>query len=270
MPVSGVLTSCATPAASTPIDAIFSDSCSCSTSRTRSVMFSISRIVPATIAASSSRALERHRRHVDQQPRRVFVAPGERHAEQRRSAGILAALGAQRFDERRLEHVGERAVDGVGPRHAVERFERAVPADNPLAPVEHDQPVVERFEDVLVELAQAVELFRLQVQLAIQAAVLDRGRRLSGDGGQQREVLAVERLVGVLPAERQHGNRAALEHARDEVVDAGVAPELDLLGHEARGRDRIVERHGVAGVQPCDATTSRATAAAPRAKIRNR
>ena len=47
MPVSGVLTSCATPAASKPIDAIFSEICSCSSSRTRSVTSSMSKIVPA-------------------------------------------------------------------------------------------------------------------------------------------------------------------------------------------------------------------------------
>ena len=51
MPVSGVFTSCATPAASRPIDAIFSEICSCSSSRTRSVMSSISRIVPTTASS---------------------------------------------------------------------------------------------------------------------------------------------------------------------------------------------------------------------------
>ena len=90
----------------------------------------------------------------------------------------------------------------------------------------------------------------LEVQLTIQPAVLDRGRHLAGDGGQQREVLAVERLVGLLAAEREHGNRRAFEHARHEVVDARVAPELDFFGDEARGGNRIVERDGVAAVEP--------------------
>ena len=52
MPVRGVLTSCATPAASNPIDAILSEICSCSSSRTRSVTFSMIRIVPSMLAGS--------------------------------------------------------------------------------------------------------------------------------------------------------------------------------------------------------------------------
>ena len=53
------------------------------------------------------------------------------------------------------------------------------------------------------------------------------------------------------------------EHAGHEVVDAGVAPELDFLGDEPRGRDRIVERDGVAAVEPREHLTSRAAGAAP-------
>ncbi len=59
-------------------------------------------------------------------------------------------------------------------------------------------------------------------------------------------------FVGILAAERQDGDRRALEHARHEVVDALIAPELHLLGGEPRGRDRIVERDGVPGVEPGD------------------
>ena len=57
----------------------------------------------------------------------------------------------------------------------------------------------------------------------------------------------------------------ALEHARHEVVDAGVAPELDFLGREPRRGNRIVERDGVAGVEPRHERRRRATAAAPAA-----
>src|SRR5206468_11179134 len=37
--------------------------------------------------------------------------------------------------------------------------------------------------------------------------------------------------------------------ARDEVIDSGVTPELDFLGHEPRRGNRIIERDGVAGVE---------------------
>ena len=61
MPVSGVLTSCATPAASRPIDAIFSEICSCSSSRTRSVMFSMQQNRADDAPASSPGVLQRDR-----------------------------------------------------------------------------------------------------------------------------------------------------------------------------------------------------------------
>ena len=57
MPVSGVFTSCATPAASRPIEAIFSEICSCSSSWTRAVTSSTMTIVPAVaISWPSARA----------------------------------------------------------------------------------------------------------------------------------------------------------------------------------------------------------------------
>ena len=182
--------------------------------------------------------------------RLVAVRPRQRHLEQRRAPRVLLPRGAQRLDERRIEDLAERPADRIGALDAVEALERVIPADDALVLVEHDQPVVERLEDVLVELAHPAELLGLEVELPVQPAVLDRGRDLAGDRRQQREILAVERLVGVLPAERQHGDRRAFEDAGHEVVDALIAPELDFLGGEPRGGNRIVERDGVAAVQP--------------------
>ena len=71
------------------------------------------------------------------------------------------------------------------------------------------------------------------MQLAVEAAVLDRRRRLAGDGGDQRHVLAGERLAALAAAEREHRDRRLLRDTRHEVVDAGVAPVLDFFGGEA-------------------------------------
>ena len=125
-----------------------------------------------------------------------------------------------------------------------------VPPDNLLVLVEHRQAVVERLQDVVVELAHPPEFLCLQVQLPIQAAVLDRGGHLARHSGQQGEILAVERLVGLLAPERQHRDGRAFEDTRYEVVDAVVAPELDLLRLEPGGGNRIVERDRVVGVEP--------------------
>ena len=119
-----------------------------------------------------------------------------------------------------------------------------------IVEADHQQAVVERLEDVLVEGAQPIELGGLEVQLAVQPAVLDRGRGLSGHRRQQRHVFAGQRLAAVAAAERQHGDGGVVRDARHEVVDAGVAPELDFLGGEPAGGERIVEAHRVAGRQP--------------------
>ena len=45
------------------------------------------------------------------------------------------------------------------------------------------------------------------MQLAIEPAVLDGRRRLSGHGREQRHVFAGERLAALAPAEREHRDR---------------------------------------------------------------
>ena len=90
------------------------------------------------------------------------------------------------------------------------------------------------------------------MELTIQPAVLDGRGHLPGYRREQRQVLAVERFVGVLASKRQHGDRPAFKDARHEVIDPGVTPELDFLGHEPRRGNGIVERDGVARVQARD------------------
>ena len=137
----------------------------------------------------------------------------------------------------------ERAADRRVARDAVETLERAVPAHDPLVRVEHHQPVVERLEDVLVELAHPAELLGLEVQLRGRAG---RSRSPSRPGRRPRSAAPRSSLLnGSSVSLRPSASTAIVapfEDARHEVVDAGVAPELDFLGHEARGGDRIVER----------------------------
>src|SRR5829696_9991760 len=85
--------------------------------------------------------------------------------------------GTQCFKERRVEDLVERAVDGVLMAQSVELFEAAVPAQHAVVPVQDREPVVQRFEDVLAELAHPVELFGLYTKLPVQSAVLERCRR---------------------------------------------------------------------------------------------
>ena len=151
----------------------------------------------------------------------------------------------------RIEQPIERLAERIGARHAVEPLERLVPADDAIVEADDQQPVVERLEDVLVERAQPIELRRLDVQLAIQPAVLDGGRRL------RRRPPRAGPCLRWSAARRSRAGRArstaftrVVRDARHQVVDAGVAPDLDFFGGEAADRQRIVEPHDVARREP--------------------
>ncbi len=164
-------------------------------------------------------------------------------------SGELAQGPGHGLDEARVEDVAEATAHGGGGRHAVELFERAVPPEDAAVRIRDDQPVVERLQDVVAELAEAIELFGLDVKLAVEAAVLERGGDLSGNGRQQRRVLAAQRLGAVATAKRQDGDGAVVGDAGHEVEQTPVAPELDLVvGETARGQ-RIVERDHVSGLE---------------------
>ena len=201
--------------------------------------------------------LQRHDRHIDQ-PRRLGVAPGQRHPRQRRSRRRLALGGAHRFEERGVEQLRQRPSDGLVRRHPLRALERAVPPDDAVVEVGDEESILQRFQDVLVEAAQPVELHGLDMQLPVQAGVVERGGNLAGHGAEQRHVLAAQRLGAVLQTEREHGGRARLRHAGHEVEEARIAPRVDVFRSVARDGRRVVQRHGVTGLEPLpDARPSR-------------
>src|SRR3954466_2989903 len=124
---------------------------------------------------------------------------------------MILARGAKRFHERRVEQITEPPADRRLPCDAVEILERAVPANDLLVGIEDDEAVVERLEDVLVELAHPPELFGFQVQLAVEPAVFDRRGDLAGNRRKHPEIFTVEGLVGLLAAQREDGDGATLE-----------------------------------------------------------
>jgi hypothetical protein len=158
----------------------------------------------------------------------------------------VAPRRAQRLDERRLEQLVEAPRRRLALRHAGERLHRRVPPHYPIVQVEHEQAVIERLDDVLVEGAHAIELERLDVQLTVEPGVFHRRRYLSRNGGEKAHVFAVQRLARVLAPDGEDGDCAFLRHTRHKVVQAGVAPILDFLHLEPRRSDRIVERDGMA------------------------
>src|SRR5688572_32239439 len=87
------------------------------------------------------------------------------------------------------------------------------------------------------------------MELPVETAVFNRGRGLGRNGGDQGCVFRTQRLATGAAAERQHRDRRVFGHARNEVIEALIAPELDLFGSEACGRQRIVKTNRVSTLQ---------------------
>ena len=131
-----------------------------------------------------------------------------------------------------------------------ERFHPPVPPQHAIVEVDDDQAVGQRLDDAVAELAQPFDLVGLAAQLVVQARVLERRRRLRGDGRQQRHVLAVERLAARPAAGGKHGDRHVRRDARHEAEQAGVAPLGGFLARQAARRHAVVDRDHLAGQQP--------------------
>ena len=99
---------------------------------------------------------------------------------------------------------GGRSLTNAAPASGLEREQRrpfTVGADHPELRVEHEEPEGQRLQHdlhealLLVQLARAVghhrlELLRVGPHRAEQARVLERHRRLVGEGGDERLLLA--------------------------------------------------------------------------------
>ena len=197
----GVFTSWATPAASRPMEAIFSECWSCSSRRMRTVTSSRIRMVPRrspeptwkgateTFTRSARPSAAGQVQLVD--VRGLLVA--------RPAPGCRAAPPGRRPGRPRR---------GCGPSTsraagAVERLHGAVPAHDPAVEVEDEDAGVHALEDVLVVLGEPLQLVRLLAQAVVEAAVHERGGGLAGQGLQQVDLLAVQGVEAVLAARRR-------------------------------------------------------------------
>jgi hypothetical protein len=86
-----------------------------------------------------------------------------------------------------------------------------IPAHDRAVTADDEQAVVERFENVLVENTQPVELRRLEMQFAVQAGVLDGRRHLAGHRREERDVVGGHRLAVLAASERQHQSTSLLD-----------------------------------------------------------
>src|SRR5262249_42577351 len=101
---------------------------------------------------------------------------------------------------------------------ARKRFQGFVPADNTPGVIFHHDTNIDRFDDVLAEVLQALIFTRLLLEGPIQPGILDRDSNIVGDGFQQFEIFA-RQIISVLgSAKSDVCDYAVLDPARNEVV----------------------------------------------------
>ena len=161
-----------------------------------------------------------------------------------------------------------RPVADMPLRRSSARFHRI----DPVVGVDDGQAVVERLEDVLVELAHALDLVGLRLELLVEAPVLD---ARSPPARPRPPAAPCPRCSAArrAPCARGPARRCAvcLDTHGNQVVHALVAPELDLVARQrGAAASRVVERHVVARPSRARRRPSRGAAAAARRRTRRR
>ena len=267
MPVSGVLTSCATPAASRPIAAIFSDSRSCSSRFARSVMSSMTMIQPA---CAPSGVWNGAIAGVDEQ-RRACVAVRRRRAARDRAScprGDSRRAATSVSTNGRLNSAAEPAARAPGRgrrRRALpaRRFQRSTRSSRSTT----TSAVGERLDDAVAELAEPLDLVRLAAAAGCRAArsrsPWPPGRRprassvmsslLSGSpcgaaaDGEHRDRQSPFETHGTKlnsPASRQRA--ASSPDSRRAGTGSSIDDRLPVDQPRAERRRRLDRRHGAA------------------------
>ena len=78
--------------------------------------------------------------------------------------------------------------------------------------------MLQRFDDILAEIFQALDLHGLLLERLIQPRVFDGDGHIAGDGGEKLEVVAGKVVAVNRFAQAEHGDGAFAEAAGDEVV----------------------------------------------------
>ncbi len=203
--------------------------------------------------------------------RRPVAVRARREWQRKPESAVPMGTGAARAagHEGRVEQLVEGLAHCLGAGDAVELLECLVPPDDAVVQAEHHQTVVERLEDVFVELAQPIQFGGLEVQLTIEAAVFERRAACPATAVSSSMSSLVSGSPLSLRPERQRRDGRALRDARHEVVDARLPPERHFLGGEPPCARRIVQRARTARPQPrrrCPTAARPAAAATARSR----
>src|SRR5918999_2304055 len=100
---------------------------------------------------------------------------------------MLRSRGEQ-IQQRPVEELVQTPSNGVLVPRAVKLLEAAVPADDSIVAIDDGEAIVQRLEDILAELPHALQLVRLDPQLAVEAAILEGRCGPCGDPPEQPHI----------------------------------------------------------------------------------
>ena len=134
------------------------------------------------------------------------------------------------------------------PRQRVHHFHLRVPALDAVFHVERHDADVDGFDDVLVEILQALVLRHFLLQRSVEPAVLDGDAEIAAERFEQLHVFAgkVVALGGLSQAE--HGDGLLLRAAGNVVVQIEAGDGVLRSGGLARHLVRVLEEHVAGGL----------------------
>src|SRR5258708_7221771 len=119
---------------------------------------------------------------------------------------MLFAHAVEPGDKLWRQYRGDRLMQDLGTLPLVHALHLGVPALDSIVEVDREDPDVDRFDDIFVELLQAFELRNLLLQSPIELRVLDGDADVSGQRFQQLHVFTGEKVAVVGSAEANDGD----------------------------------------------------------------
>ena len=142
----------------------------------------------------------------------------------------LVAEAVQRLDELRGKDGTKRLADGLSAAEGVHGLHLRVPAFDAVVEIEGQDADVDGFDDVLVELLEALELADLGFKAGVEAGVLEGDADVAGERLEQLDVFAGEEVAadGAAKADDGDGARSAWPKGVESL--AGIWPAATRQG----------------------------------------
>ena len=182
--------------------------------------------------ARSGLAQERRNRDVDDQM--MAAAAGEMEFVDAGNVLVGGARGDFR-DEVRGEQLGESAAESLASRDIEQSLELRIPGFQAILAIHGEDADVERFDDVLAEVFETLDLRGLLLERLVEPGVFNGDGQVAGNGVEQFEVVARKEIAVHGLAQGEDGDDAVVEAAGEKII------QIETLD---RAADRIIFADG--------------------------